>query len=502
MDRLYATGSSALANPGGLLQPQAIVSWRVSKIPPINERPTASNISFEKGGVYNVSKPCNHQLRLSSVSRGVRLEPQVEESSNMDTVPLLTPTMETELLKDPWTFPQFKTDQIKEEEKTACSIWEENFQDLSGWCMETFQAHCDFPTGESPAFKLSGTKYEGNSALSSEEGVLKDLIGVADEERCNVKMNSAETTNYFTNNSHSLQTTPKLTASKCAEEDNSTADSTTLSDWLKLPRGPTASSTSTSTCTSPYNKQNNATIIGTPSFEPKYQVEEIYLDEACPTSIDSEKQRETWDMLRTVETTGSETFDLLSYLCDDDMRSPEGSVSTDSSSVVSKPWSIADSSKNIPQSYGRGEAENTKPLVEMCTRNRAASTATSSSSMDTTIVSSRKSQRLRSSAEKTYHKVDKSHNRIARREKSARRRCTDVLEDRVFTLHYRESREKNNEASRKSRINKKVKESEMSTKAIELERDNRILKMKVEELEKLVTSMRSALLRSAMKKEF
>ncbi|XP_076644699.1 uncharacterized protein LOC143354468 isoform X1 [Halictus rubicundus] len=412
----------------------------------------------------------------------------------MDTVPLLTPTMETELLKDPWTFPQSKMNQIKEEEKTASSIWEENFQDLSGWCMETFQARYDFPAGESPVFKLSGTKYEGNSALSSEEGVLKDLIGVADEERWNVKMDSAETTNYFTSNCHSLQTTPKVTTSKCAEED-STADTTTSSNWLKLPRGATASSTSTS----PWNKQNTTTV-STPSFQPEHQAEDIDLDDACPTSIDSEKEPGTWDVLRTVETTGADTFDLLSYLCDDEMRSPEGSVSTDSS-VVSKPWSTADSSQSIPQSYGRGEAENTKPVVEECTSSRAASTATSSSA-ETIIVSSRKSERLRSSAEKTYHKVEKSYNRIARREKPAKRRCTDATEDRPFTVHYRESREKNNEASRKSRMNKKAKECEMSTKAIELERDNRILKMKVEELEKLVTSMRSALLRSAMKKEF
>jgi hypothetical protein len=89
-----------------------------------------------------------------------------------------------------------------------------------------------------------------------------------------------------------------------------------------------------------------------------------------------------------------------------------------------------------------------------------------------------------------------------KREKSERKRYyeSDSEED-IALMQYRECREKNNEASRRSRMNKKAKESEMTTRAIELERDNRILKMKVEELEKLVTSMRSALLRSAMKKE-
>ncbi|XP_078033142.1 uncharacterized protein LOC144467975 [Augochlora pura] len=415
----------------------------------------------------------------------------------MDTIPLLTPTMETELLKEPWTFPQTKMSPIKEEGKVTSSIWEENFQDLSGWCMETFQGHCDFPTGESSAFKLSGTKYEGNSALSSEVGILKDLMNVADEERWNVKMsNSAETTEYFTSNSHSLQSTQKAT-SKSAKED-STAE-TAATGWLKLSMG-TASTTSTS----PWSKQNNTTTVSTPSFQPRYQVEEIDLDDACPTSIDSaENQRDTWDVLRTVETTGSDTFDLLTYLCDDEMRSPEGSVSRDSS-VVSKPWSIADSSQSIPQSYEKSEADSrTRPVAaEESSRSRAASTATSSSTETPVVVSSRKSERLRSSLEKTYHKVEKSYNRIARREKAVKRRRTDSNSEDRTILHYRESREKNNEASRKSRMNKKAKESEMATKAIDLERDNRILKMKVEELEKLVTSMRSALLKSAMKKEF
>lgn len=78
----------------------------------------------------------------------------------------------------------------------------------------------------------------------------------------------------------------------------------------------------------------------------------------------------------------------------------------------------------------------------------------------------------------------------------------DYSDDEDFSDNsYRESREKNNQASRKSRMNKKAKEEEMSKRASQLEKDNKILKMKVEELEKLVTSMRMALLQSAMKRE-
>lgn len=73
-------------------------------------------------------------------------------------------------------------------------------------------------------------------------------------------------------------------------------------------------------------------------------------------------------------------------------------------------------------------------------------------------------------------------------------------DDRLSDCSYRESREKNNEASRKSRMNKKAKESEMMTQAGQLEKDNRLLKMKVEQMERIVTSLRAAILRSALKK--
>lgn len=462
-----------------------IVSRRVSKIPPVYEHPTASNISFEKGGVFNVTKPCNRQPCLSFASRGVRSWPPEEEPSQMDTVPLLTPTMETELLNEPWVFPQPKTNVTKETEKEASSIWEENFQDLSGY-MDPFQGQCDFHAGESPTFKLSGTKYEGNSVLSSEEGVLKDLMSVTDEEKWNVKMSTAETTEHLNDSCHSLQSTSNVTSKY--EGKNSPTESNTSNLWLKISKGSTNVNTS---------KQNN-TDVSAP-FQSRYHIEEIDLNDACPTSFDStENQRETWDVLRTVETTGSDTFDLLSYLCDDEMHSPEGSVSTDSS-VASKSWSPSKLSTTIPQTSVKVKTEKNETIVPECTRNRTPSSTITSSSSDAPVVSTRRAERTRISVS---NKIEKPYSR-ARRERIERKRYIESdSDDRTSVLHYRESREKNNEASRKSRMNKKAKETEMAKKAVELERDNRILKMKVEELEKLVTSMRSALLRSALKKEF
>lgn len=397
--------------------------------------------------------------------------------------------METELLNEPWVFQQSKTNVSKEDEKATSSIWEENFQDLSSY-MDPFQGQCDFHTGESPTFKLSGTKYEGNSVLSSEEGVLKDLMSVADEEKWSAKMNNVGTTEHLNNSCHSLQSMSNV-PSKCEKKD-SPAESNTSNLWLKISKG--------STTTVNTSKQND-TDVSTP-FQSRYQIEEIDLNDACPTSFDStENQRETWDMLRTVETTGSDTFDLLSYLCDDEMHSPEGSVSTDSS-VLSKPWSPSKLSTTIPQASMKVKTEKNETVVPECTKNRTAASTVTSSSMETPVVGTERTRRTERTRISVNNKIEKPYSR-ARRVKAVRKRYTESdSDDRTFASHYRESREKNNEASRKSRMNKKAKESEMAKKAIELERDNRILKMKVEELEKLVTSMRSALLKSALKKEF
>lgn len=59
---------------------------------------------------------------------------------------------------------------------------------------------------------------------------------------------------------------------------------------------------------------------------------------------------------------------------------------------------------------------------------------------------------------------------------------------------YRELRDKNNEASRKSRLKRKIKEMEYGKEADDLERENQKLRVQVEELEKTVTSFRNNLM--------
>ena len=65
---------------------------------------------------------------------------------------------------------------------------------------------------------------------------------------------------------------------------------------------------------------------------------------------------------------------------------------------------------------------------------------------------------------------------------------------------YRELRNKNNEASRRSRANRKNREVEMREHAGQLETENRRLKVKADEMEKLVKRLRSCLMQLVLKR--
>ena len=126
-------------------------------------------------------------------------------------------------------------------------------------------------------------------------------MSVAEEDKWSMKMSTAKTTENSNNSCQSLQSTSNVTSKY--EKKNSSTESNTSNLWLKLSKGSTTT-------------VQNDTDVST-SFQSRYQIEDIDLNDACPSSFDStENQRETWDVLRTVETTGSDTFDLLSYLCD------------------------------------------------------------------------------------------------------------------------------------------------------------------------------------------
>ncbi|XP_075230889.1 uncharacterized protein LOC142329880 isoform X2 [Lycorma delicatula] len=65
---------------------------------------------------------------------------------------------------------------------------------------------------------------------------------------------------------------------------------------------------------------------------------------------------------------------------------------------------------------------------------------------------------------------------------------------------YRELRDRNNEASRRSRLNRKSREMEMKQQAVKLEQENKRLKAKADEMERLVKRLREGLMQLVLKK--
>lgn len=361
--------------------------------------------------------------------------------------------------------------------------------------MDPFQVQCDFRIGESTTFKLSGTKYEGNGVSTvEEEEILKDLKSATDDEKLNLKMNTVKTIEESGDNRHLLLSPSELVNDYGLGYNNEKKNAT--SSWLMSPESIASTSTASS-------KQRNADVDA--MLQPEYRAGG---DLACPTSpLDTiADQREMWDELRTIETTGSDTFDLLSYLCDDEMRSLEGSTDSSAIKLRSHATVLPPLSSFTPTKV-KIEEETNEPIQPTRRRmsTRATSTVTSSSAEAPPVFRRSERTRTTSTKETSSKETETIVSRAKTRDKNGRKRYyeeSEDSEDDVALSQYRECREKNNEASRRSRMNKKAKESEMSVRAIELERDNKVLKMKVEELEKLVTSMRNALLRSALKGVF
>jgi hypothetical protein len=64
---------------------------------------------------------------------------------------------------------------------------------------------------------------------------------------------------------------------------------------------------------------------------------------------------------------------------------------------------------------------------------------------------------------------------------------------------YRELRDRNNEASRKSRLSRKAGENEMREVAAKLDGENESLKIRLDEMERLVKNLTDTLLKALMK---
>lgn len=128
--------------------------------------------------------------------------------------------------------------------------------------------------------------------------MLKDLTRTTDDEKLDLKMDTVKTTKESSDNRHLLLSPSELVNEYGLGHNNE--DKNASSSCLMSPESTTSKSSSSS-------KQHN-----TDTSAP-FQSESHDLDYAGPLNTVT-NQREMWDELRTIETTGSDTFDLLSYL--------------------------------------------------------------------------------------------------------------------------------------------------------------------------------------------
>lgn len=437
-----------------------------------------------------VLSSCNRQPRLSSVSHGVRSRPPEEAtraSPKTEMIPLLSPTMETEMLKESWTIPKLKSNNylnMEEEEKNQkFSIWEENFQDLSGWCMDQFPQQYDFPIGEAINSKLTDMNYENDVSVVVNES--KEFANVYDKKRTNDDddddiLHIADFSNLTS--AVKFEKISNITLAKDADIWHNLITEKTIDTAVNID---IASQTP--------NKVTNLKVQ-----LPTQQVTQAKIMDPLEPNV-----------LSTYTSYEPESFDLLSYLCDDEVALPATSAPSTSQKIIETnatmpSQTIANNGRQLRkrnESMIKEKIEHYETMIPSSSTSSYLPSPSSSSSSSTSEKSLKKVTLKRGRKPKNIVKID--NEKCHEKKRGPKRKLEiDYSDDEDFSDNsYRESREKNNQASRKSRMNKKAKEEEMSKRASQLEKDNKILKMKVEELEKLVTSMRMALLQSAMKRE-
>ncbi|KAK0183419.1 hypothetical protein PV327_001464 [Microctonus hyperodae] len=372
--------------------------------------------------------------------------------------------MEKELLEMSWS----TSHNYNTTEESIHSIWEEDYQDLSDWCIDTFQSQCVFHTDESKIMIHSGMKI-GDMSLSN-EGV-GDIIESGENDDKSMIITTGETDK---NNSDQ-----EIILTIDNKKEN-LVDNLNVSDgWLNLPQSSTA--TRTDEWVKLIDSQNNNQAL-----------QQFVKTENNNFHTVNNNQQKGWDIINT----DSNAFDLLSYLCDDEIQSTDD-VSMESI-TVNHEKTINQAAIKAPETTLKRRSNRRAKAVDDKSQTITSAAVTvpikiknnEKPSTSTSAMLSKKNQRSVSIRKK---------NKDVSFDTGSRKRTIDTDSDDLSSNYsYKESREKNNEASRKSRMNKKTKEKEIMSKADELERNNRLLKIKVEQLDKMVINMRAAILKCAL----
>ncbi|XP_046735150.1 uncharacterized protein LOC124404795 [Diprion similis] len=411
-----------------------------------------------------------------------------------ETYPLLSPVMESELLLEPW--PLLKNSKGSTPMVSTPSFWREEFQDLRDWCVDpqsisrsnisrSPQGQRDYPTGEDITTKISGVKdnYYNLSNIKSEFG---ESTGIGDSWTVE-------------NNIESIGMSFERSQPLGQDQFNTTMDISNV--WMDLT--PATNTDEQQAATSTKFIPNINKSIPDSSFQmigenfdnwfpittnvndfSRNDLVNINQSNYDPTTLDSYQstsanstvqEQETQLLADGLLTTDLEfeSFDLLSYVCEESGQSLMNKSKTTTLEIV-EPSQVVNTNKRKSSKENKSVQvkAKTEPVVPP----------------------------LKISLKATKPPIKKR--RISKDVDQESGNYTDSDSDsQTSDYSYRELREKNNKASRKSRINKKVKEAEMMKKANDLEKANAILKMKAKELERLVIAMRKTLLQLALKKE-
>ncbi|XP_015593423.1 uncharacterized protein LOC107266912 [Cephus cinctus] len=422
--------------------------------------------------------------------------------------------MESELLQESWALPQ-NTQEMTSTPSPVSFNWEENFQDLSGWCMDLpipFPEPCDFLIGEETALKISDTEMDGNQVSIIQEGDVKGASSVESRQFTTV---GGDTSGSKLSDVPVIPTAQQIKYEELTQYPNTShvPEEVNVRDVLLNLLGTSDSAShglpniiAEDVAQHPLPWITNVDVEedDTTSNHHKSLVN-INVDETYTGTLGSNRNhQDTWE--EVVCPKKNSEFDLLSYLSDDKIFSSASDDATHSSLMSES--TTASTLNNI---------RNNNPRTVQPVRQRSAhysitstSSSASTSSLSSTVSSISTTQTCESFSKRvsrTSNRHKTSYEQLVKKEPRESRRGvkryteSDSEDDGASDYSYRESRDKNNEASRRSRMNKKAKEREMNKKAIDLEKDNRILKMKVEKLEKVVISMRTALLNSALNKD-
>ncbi|XP_023247178.1 myb-like protein M isoform X2 [Copidosoma floridanum] len=418
--------------------------------------------------------------------------------------------------------------------------WEEDFQDLSGWCMTNGQQpRFDFHAGEfAMASKLTDTRIEHNNDLTAADKMTfsrKTTYTGSGETTLSVRRPQTSTYVVQPLHDHAYPVNDlQQQQQKHMHSNHSNNNNNIINVKMTM---------NTEGNLNNNDNNNNNNVAWQHSNNPGITVQHatgLPVYQQPHTMIDIESKQEpnllgvSQDPFQILETNDlPKNFDLISFLCEENIPSPNDGVSTESSSKVTEFNSMimppADSSAHVIVSPKTYEPVPLSPVTPTDSKIRVQTTTDLSQSREScepSFLSSSTTAKVtiakRSASGRQLRPVIKLENPDSppsmERRTRIRKTRTSSMTSRSSTsswgkcskrMHesdsddeqYRETREKNNEASRRSRMNKKTKDREMVSRAIELEKNNRILKMKVEELDKLVTSLRNALLRLALKRE-